>query len=110
MYLTGSVTGLGTTLVVRSRGHRTHCDRNGSPLQGTEAERCAAALLGGAMHPRRSVTDAESELSWPTARLGMESSPPLEPGALSEVRRRLAWHVPWLGRGLSTVLVVSRLC
>ena len=98
VYLTGSVTGLGTTLVIPQSPVFTaptvQTEMALYALSATEAEReRAAALLGEAMHSKKlSVTDAESELLFgPLAQLGMEKLTALEPGALSAGQaRRLA--------------------
>ena len=98
VYLTGSVTGLGTTLVIPQSPVFTaptvQTEMALYALSATEAEReRAAALLGEAMHSKKlSVTDAESELLvGPLAQLGMEKLTALEPGALSAGQaRRLA--------------------
>ena len=98
VYLTGSVTGLGTTLVIPQSPVFTaptvQTEMALYALSATEAEReHAAALLGEAMHSKKlSVTDAESELLvGPLAQLGMEKLTALEPGALSAGQaRRLA--------------------
>ena len=98
VYLTGSVTGLGTTLVIPQSPVFTaptvQTEMALYALSATEAEReHAAALLGETMHSKKlSVTDAESELLvGPLAQLGMEKLTALEPGALSAGQaRRLA--------------------
>ena len=98
VHLTGSVTGLGTTLVIPQSPVFTaptvQTEMALYALSATEAEReRAAALLGEAMHSKKlSVTDAESELLvGPLAQLGMEKLTALEPGALSAGQaRRLA--------------------
>lgn len=98
VYLTGSVTGLGTTLVIPQSPVFTaptvQTEMALYALSATEAEReRATALLGEAMHSKKlSVTDAESELLvGPLAQLGMEKLTALEPGALSAGQaRRLA--------------------
>ena len=98
VHLTGSVTGLGTTLVIPQSPVFTaptvQTEMALYALSATEAEReRAAALLGEAMHSKKlSVTDAESELLvGPLAQLGMEKFTALEPGALSAGQaRRLA--------------------
>ncbi|WP_314659322.1 ATP-binding cassette domain-containing protein [uncultured Rothia sp.] len=96
--LTGSVTGLGTTLVIPQSPVFTaptvQTEMALYALSATEAEReRAAALLGEAMDSKKlSVTDAESALLvGPLAQLGMEKLTILEPGALSAGQaRRLA--------------------
>ena len=98
VYLTGSVTGLGTTLVIPQSPVFTaptvQTEMALYALSATEAEReRAAALLGEAMDSKKlSVTDAESALLvGPLAQLGMEKLTALEPGALSAGQaRRLA--------------------
>ena len=98
MHLTGSVTGLGTTLVIPQSPVFTaptvQTEMALYALSATEAEReRAAALLGEAMDSKKlSVTDAESALLvGPLAQLGMEKLTDLEPGALSAGQaRRLA--------------------
>ena len=98
VHLTGSVTGLGTTLVIPQSPVFTaptvQTEMALYALSATEAEHeRAAALLGEAMHSKKlSVTDAESELLvGPLAQLGMEKLTALEPGALSAGQaRRLA--------------------
>ena len=98
VHLTGSVTGLGTTLVIPQSPVFTaptvQTEMALYALSATEAE-CerAAALLGEAMDSKKlSVTDAESALLvGPLAQLGMEKLTALEPGALSAGQaRRLA--------------------
>lgn len=96
--LTGSVTGLGTTLVIPQSPVFTaptvQTEMALYALSATEAEReRATALLGEAMDSKKlSVTDAESALLvGPLAQLGMEKLTALEPGALSAGQaRRLA--------------------
>ena len=96
--LTGSVTGLGTTLVIPQSPVFTaptvQTEMALYALSATEAEReRAATLLGEAMDSKKlSVTDAESALLvGPLAQLGMEKLTALEPGALSAGQaRRLA--------------------
>ena len=98
VHLTGSVTGLGTTLVIPQSPVFTaptvQTEMALYALSATEAEReHAAALLGEAMDSKKlSVTDAESALLvGPLAQLGMEKLTALEPGALSAGQaRRLA--------------------
>ena len=98
VHLTGSVTGLGTTLVIPQSPVFTaptvQSEMALYALSATEAEReRAAALLGEAMDFKKlSVTDAESALLvGPLAQLGMEKLTALEPGALSAGQaRRLA--------------------
>ena len=98
VHLTGSVTGLGTTLVIPQSPVFTaptvQTEMALYALSATEAEReRAAALLGEAMDSKKlSVTDAESALLvGPLAQLGMEKLAALEPGALSAGQaRRLA--------------------
>ena len=98
VHLTGSVTGLGTTLVIPQSPVFTaptvQTEMALYALSATEAEReRAAALLGEAMDSKKlSVTDAESALLvGPLAQLGMERLTALEPGALSAGQaRRLA--------------------
>ena len=98
VHLTGSVTGLGTTLVIPQSPVFTaptvQTEMALYALSATEAEReRAAALLGEAMDSKKlSVTDAESTLLvGPLAQLGMEKLTALEPGALSAGQaRRLA--------------------
>ena len=98
VHLTGSVTGLGTTLVIPQSPVFTaptvQTEMAFYALSATEAEReRAAALLGEAMDSKKlSVTDAESALLvGPLAQLGMEKLTTLEPGALSAGQaRRLA--------------------
>ena len=98
VHLTGSVTGLGTTLVIPQSPVFTaptvQTEMALYALSATEAEReRAAALLGEAMDSKKlSVTDAESALLvGPLAQLGMEKLTSLEPGALSAGQaRRLA--------------------
>ena len=98
VHLTGSVTGLGTTLVIPQSPVFTaptvQTEMALYALSATEAEReRAAALLGEAMDSKKlSVTDAESTLLvGPLAQLGMEKLIALEPGALSAGQaRRLA--------------------
>lgn len=98
VHLTGSVTGLGTTLVIPESPVFTaptvQTEMALYALSATEAEReRAAALLGEAMDSKKlSVTDAESALLvGPLAQLGMEKLTALEPGALSAGQaRRLA--------------------
>ena len=98
VHLTGSVTGLGTTLVIPQSPVFTaptvQTEMALYALSATEAEReRAAALLGEAMDSKKlSVTDAESALLvGPLAQLGMENLTALEPGALSAGQaRRLA--------------------
>ena len=98
VHLTGSVTGLGTTLVIPQSPVFTaptvQTEMALYALSATEAEReRAATLLGEAMDSKKlSVTDAESALMvGPLAQLGMEKLTALEPGALSAGQaRRLA--------------------
>lgn len=98
VHLTGSVTGLGTTLVIPQSPVFTaptvQTEMALYALSATETEReRAAALLGEAMDSKKlSVTDAESALLvGPLAQLGMEKLTALEPGALSAGQaRRLA--------------------
>ncbi len=98
VHLTGSVTGLGTTLVIPQSPVFTaptvQTEMALYALSATEAEReRAAALLGEVMDSKKlSVTDAESALLvGPLAQLGMEKLTALEPGALSAGQaRRLA--------------------
>lgn len=98
VHLTGSVTGLGTTLVIPQSPVFTaptvQTEMALYALSATEAEReRATALLGEAMDSKKlSVTDAESTLLvGPLAQLGMEKLTALEPGALSAGQaRRLA--------------------
>ena len=98
VHLTGSVTGLGTTLVIPQSPVFTaptvQSEMALYALSATEAEReRAAALLGEAMDSKKlSITDAESALLvGPLAQLGMEKLTALEPGALSAGQaRRLA--------------------
>lgn len=98
VHLSGSVTGLGTTLVIPQSPVFTaptvQTEMALYALSATEAEReRAAALLGEAMDSKKlSVTDAESALLvGPLAQLGMEKLIALEPGALSAGQaRRLA--------------------
>lgn len=98
VHLTGSVRGLGTTLVIPQSPVFTaptvQTEMALYALSATEAEReRAAALLGEAMDSKKlSVTDAESALLVsPLAQLGMEKLTDLEPGALSAGQaRRLA--------------------
>lgn len=98
VHLTGSVTGLGTTLVIPQSPVFTaptvQTEMALYALSATEAEReRATALLGEAMDSKKlSVTDAESALLvGPLAQLGMEKLTALEPGALSAGQaRRLA--------------------
>ena len=98
VHLTGSVTGLGTTLVIPQSPVFTaptvQTEMALYALSATEAEReRAAALLSEAMDSKKlSVTDAESTLLvGPLAQLGMEKLTALEPGALSAGQaRRLA--------------------
>lgn len=98
VHLTGSVTGLGTTLVIPQSPVFTaptvQTEMALYALSATEAEReRASALLGEAMDSKKlSVTDAESALLvGPLAQLGMEKLTALEPGALSAGQaRRLA--------------------
>lgn len=98
VHLTGSVTGLGTTLVIPQSPVFTaptvQTEMALYALSATEAEReRAAALLGEAMDSKKlSVTNAESALLvGPLAQLGMEKLTALEPGALSAGQaRRLA--------------------
>ena len=98
VHLTGSVTGLGTTLVIPQSPVFTaptvQTEMALYALSATEAEReRAAALLGEAMDSKKlSVTDAESALLvGPLAQLGMQKLTALEPGALSAGQaRRLA--------------------
>ena len=98
VHLTGSVTGLGTTLVIPQSPVFTaptvQTEMALYALSATKAEReRAAALLGEAMDSKKlSVTDAESALLvGPLAQLGMEKLAALEPGALSAGQaRRLA--------------------
>ena len=98
VHLTGSVNGLGTTLVIPQSPVFTaptvQTEMALYALSATEAEReRAAALLGEAMDSKKlSVTDTESALLvGPLAQLGMEKLTALEPGALSAGQaRRLA--------------------
>ena len=98
VHVTGSVRGLGTTLVIPQSPVFTaptvQTEMALYALSATEAERDrAAALLGEAMDSKKlSVTDAESALLvGPLAQLGMEKLTALEPGALSAGQaRRLA--------------------
>ena len=98
VHVTGSVTGLGTTLVIPQSPVFTaptvQTEMALYALSATEAEReRAAVLLGEAMDSKKlSVTDAESALLvGPLAQLGMEKLTALEPGALSAGQaRRLA--------------------
>ena len=98
VHVTGSVLGLGTTLVIPQSPVFTaptvQTEMALYTLSATEAEReRAAALLGEAMDSKKlSVTDAESALLvGPLAQLGMEKLTALEPGALSAGQaRRLA--------------------
>ena len=98
VHLTGSVTGLGTTLVIPQSPVFTaptvQTEMALYALSATEAEReRAAALLGEAMDSKKlSATDTESALLvGPLAQLGMENLTALEPGALSAGQaRRLA--------------------
>lgn len=98
VHLTGSVTGLGTTLAIPQSPVFTaptvQTEMALYALSATEAEReRAATLLGEAMDSKKlSVTDAESALLvGPLAQLGMEKLTALEPGALSAGQaRRLA--------------------
>ena len=98
VHLSGSVNGLGTTLVIPQSPVFTaptvQTEMALYALSATEAEReRAAALLGEAMDSKKlSVTDAESALLvGPLAQLGMEKLTALEPGALSAGQaRRLA--------------------
>ena len=98
VHLTGSVTGLGTTLVIPQSPVFTaptvQTEMALYALSATEAEReRAAALLGEAMDSKKlSITDAESALLvGPLVQLGMEKLTALEPGALSAGQaRRLA--------------------
>ena len=98
VHLSGSVTGLGTTLVIPQSPVFTaptvQTEMALYALSATEAEReRASALLGEAMDFKKlSATDAESALLvGPLAQLGMEKLTDLEPGALSAGQaRRLA--------------------
>ena len=98
VHLTGSVTGLGTTLVIPQSPVFTaptvQTEMALYALSATEAEReRASALLGEALDSKKlSVTDAESALLvGPLAQLGMQKLTALEPGALSAGQaRRLA--------------------
>ena len=98
VHLTGSVNGLGTTLVIPQSPVFTaptvQTEMALYALSATETEReRAAALLGEAMDSKKlSVTDAESALLvGPLAQLGMQKLTALEPGALSAGQaRRLA--------------------
>lgn len=98
VHVTGSVRGLGTTLVIPQSPVFTaptvQTEMALYALSATEVEReRAAALLGEAMDSKKlSVTDAESALLvGPLAQLGMEKLTALEPGALSAGQaRRLA--------------------
>ena len=98
VHLSGSVTGLGTTLVIPQSPVFTaptvQTEMALYALSATEAEReRASALLGEAMDSKKlSATDAESALLvGPLAQLGMEKLTDLEPGALSAGQaRRLA--------------------
>ena len=101
VHLTGSVTGLGTTLVIPQSPVFTaptvQTEMALYALSATEAEReRAAALLGEAMDSKKlSVTDAESLNPVPSVLVRRAASP---------------WHVPWLVPRLSTVPAVSRPC
>ena len=121
VHLTGSVTGLGTTLVIPQSPVFTaptvQTEMALYALSATEAEReRAAVLLGEAMDSKKlSVTDAESALLvGPLAQLGMEKLTALEPGALSAGQaRRLAVartlaraEAIYRARGEQTVLTV----
>ena len=107
VHLTGSVTGLGTTLVIPQSPVFTaptvQTEMALYALSATEAEReRAATLLGEAMDSKKlSVTDAESALLvGPLAQLGMEKLTALEPGALSAGQARASpWHDPGSCRG-----------
>ena len=98
VHLTGSVRGLGTTLVIPQSPVFTaptvQTEMALYALSATEVEReRASALLGEAMDSKKlSVADAESALLvGPLAQLGMEKLTALEPGALSAGQaRRLA--------------------
>ena len=98
VHLTGSVTGLGTTLVIPQSPVFTaptvQTEMALYALSATEAEReRASALLGEALDSKKlSATDAESALLvGPLAQLGMQKLTALEPGALSAGQaRRLA--------------------
>ena len=98
VHVTGSVRGLGATLVIPQSPVFTaptvQTEMALYTLSATEAEReRAAALLGEAMDSKKlSVTNAESALLvGPLAQLGMEKLTALEPGALSAGQaRRLA--------------------
>lgn len=98
VHLSGSVTGLGTTLVIPQSPVFTaptvQTEMALYALSATEAEReRASALLGEAMDSKKlSATDAESALLvGPLAQLGMQKLTALEPGALSAGQaRRLA--------------------
>ena len=98
VHVTGSVRGLGTTLVIPQSPVFTaptvQTEMALYALSATEAEReRAAALLGEAMDSKKlSATDAESALLvGPLAQLGMQKLTALEPGALSAGQaRRLA--------------------
>ncbi|WP_298604649.1 ATP-binding cassette domain-containing protein [uncultured Rothia sp.] len=98
VHVTGSVRGLGTTLVIPQSPVFTaptvQTEMALYALSATEVEReRAAALLGEAMDSKKlSVTDTESALLvGPLAQLGMEKLTALEPGALSAGQaRRLA--------------------
>ena len=98
VHLTGSMTGLGTTLVIPQSPVFTaptvQTEMALYALSATEAEReRASALLGEAMDSKKlSATDAESALLvGPLAQLGMQKLTALEPGALSAGQaRRLA--------------------
>ena len=88
VHVTGSVRGLGTTLVIPQSPVFTaptvQTEMALYALSATEAEReRAATLLGEAMDSKKlSVTDAESALLvGPLAQLGMEKLTALEPGA-----------------------------
>ena len=113
VHLTGSVTGLGTTLVIPQSPVFTaptvRTEMALYALSATEAEReRAAALLGEAMDSKKlSVTDAESALLvGPLAQLGMEKLTALEPGALSAGQaRRLA-----VARTLARAEAIYRAC
>lgn len=98
VHVTGSVRGLGTTLVIPQSPVFTaptvQTEMALYALSATEVEReRASALLGEAMDSKKlSVADAESALLvGPLAQLGMEKLTALEPGALSAGQaRRLA--------------------
>ena len=113
VHVTGSVTGLGATLVIPQSPVFTaptvQTEMALYALSATEAEReRAAALLGEAMDSKKlSATDAESALLvGPLAQLGMEKLTALEPGALSAGQaRRLA-----VARTLARAEAIYRAC